>query len=477
MYGLLDLDEGFYAAVTKDMIHRGDWITPTLNGTPWFEKPILAYWLAIPSVRIFGPDFGPRLPSVLCTLATIFLVYWFTKRHVSPQAARLASLIYATNLLVVGIGRMMMTDAVLVLVLSLALMLLYESSTQKRPFSVKCWFGIGALVGLAVLAKGPVALILFGGVFFWSKFKLESFKNLLRSPWILGFLMAILVTSTWYIPCYLKNGSTFVDEFLINQNIGRFTGGDLAHKVPAWTIPIYFPILLLVSFIPVSFWIRRFWKFVLAEFRKKDAETKRTSISYLVIWALVPLIFFSLSGTKLPHYILPAVAPIAILFATTLQEIQTQVKIEKLLLGWSGLLLVLAQFIFATDYNNRMKEVRIAAEHLNYQLLPVYIYRIGGSGDTSISLTLRDTSHPSFFFYFDGLVREANSSKDWLNVGQSYAIWCPKELLQSDPSLKPYSREETDAKGRLYQVDQTIEQVSGLQKYAIVKCLSRQIGG
>ena len=68
LYGLFDLDEGFYAAVTREMIIRGEWITPYYNGAPWFEKPILLYWLAKVTVMVFG-DFGARLPSILCNLA------------------------------------------------------------------------------------------------------------------------------------------------------------------------------------------------------------------------------------------------------------------------------------------------------------------------------------------------------------------------------------------------------------------------
>src|SRR5690349_626404 len=187
-YGLFDLDEGFYGAVVVDMIRRGDWVTPTLNGQPWFEKPILAYWLAVPSVSWFGEAVGPRLPSVLCTLATALVLFRFVRRHLDDGVARLAVLVYCTNLLVVGIGRMMMTDALLVLCLTLALTTFWESisppptlpsdrdseassflahdhrfETRRGPGStLRLWSAF--FVGLGVLAKGPVAAVLFLGI-------------------------------------------------------------------------------------------------------------------------------------------------------------------------------------------------------------------------------------------------------------------------------------------------------------------------
>jgi len=154
-YGLFDLDEGFYGAVVRDMIARHDWITPTLNGVPWFEKPILAYWLAIPSVQLFGDTLGPRLPSVLCTLGTVALLFFFLKRHVPLPAARLATLLYATNLLVVVLGRMMMTDAPLVLCLTASFVVLADWRLKESPGpGWREWPMMGLLVGLGVLAKG-----------------------------------------------------------------------------------------------------------------------------------------------------------------------------------------------------------------------------------------------------------------------------------------------------------------------------------
>src|SRR5436305_1720172 len=87
-YGLFDLDEGFYGAVIAEMNRRGEWITPYFNGHPWFEKPILLYWLAKPCLMLFGQTIGPRLPSVLASIGLFAWVTRFTRNHFGDAAAQ-----------------------------------------------------------------------------------------------------------------------------------------------------------------------------------------------------------------------------------------------------------------------------------------------------------------------------------------------------------------------------------------------------
>ena len=108
LYGLFDLDEGFYGSVVSEMNRRGEWITPYYNGHPWFEKPILLYWVAKPFMMAFGDVVGPRLPSVLATIGTYGLVAWFVRRRWNDETARWC-LRCRLLLLIVGLGRMMMT--------------------------------------------------------------------------------------------------------------------------------------------------------------------------------------------------------------------------------------------------------------------------------------------------------------------------------------------------------------------------------
>lgn len=392
-YGLFDLDEGFYAAVVADMMRRGDWITPTLNGVAWFEKPILAYWLAIPSVSVFGEALGPRLPSVLCTLATTWVLYSFAKRHWGNDTARVVALVYSTNILVVALGRMMMTDAPLVLCLTIAVTQVADwRLLDGCPWGIRRWAFVGVAVGLGVLAKGPVALILFGAVFLFASFLVPAFKGSWKSAWPLGLLVCFAVAAVWYLPCYLVNGRLFIDKFLIEQNIGRFSGGDRAHSVPVWSHPVYYPVILFLTSLP---WIA-------GALGKDPAEKKRTDLDrFLWIWFLVPFAFFTVSGTKLPHYILPAVPPLALIIGHRLAAKCPAGRWEKWGLAWSPALLVIAQVVFTLDWTNRMKEVQSLARIASAKDAPLYVFRIGREGPSSTgTLSLDQTSHPSVFFYY-----------------------------------------------------------------------------
>jgi 4-amino-4-deoxy-L-arabinose transferase-like glycosyltransferase len=389
--GLTDLDEGFYGAVVRHMLLTGDWITPHFNGAPWFEKPILAYWLAAPSVAVFGDDFGPRLPSVLCTLATAWVMFRFLKRHIGIETARVATVAYCGSLLVVGAGRMMLTDAPFVLSLTIALTTFYDSITgdpKKRVWSA-------VALGFAVLAKGPVAglfFILTAGFTFW---RMPDLRPNFRGYWLTGFALFALVVASWYVPCYLENRDTFVQQFLIEQNIGRFRGGDLAHKTPVWMIPVYFPVILFLALIPWSFWaVRAKW------FAWPSDHLGR----YLWIWGLVVLVFFSVSLTKLPHYILPAVLPFVVVTVIAVMQRRADNPPSdqwlKLGLCWTATVCALATVVFQIDYGNRFAEVHGIAKHLRHQPGFVVLFDVGRQErDTEMKLQLNESANPSFLFY------------------------------------------------------------------------------
>lgn len=318
LYGLFDMDEGFYAAVTREMLWRGDWITPHYNGVPWFEKPILQYWFAAPSVLAFGETVGPRLPSVLATVGLIALCGAYARRYFSDTAGKWAMLVLGTTLLTAIIGRMMLADPLLVLFLSATFFSWWRSVGGCGWWRV----GAGACLGAAVLAKGPVAIAVFGAVWLWTLFaEPERRRSVLNLVDNLGAVLATLfVIALWYVPCYMANGQRFVDEFLIAQNLGRFRGGDAAHPgsiggIPVWlAIPLYYPLVLAVGMLPWWPWARKPVQEDPDD--PEGAEARRL----LWRWFWVVLVFFSISGSKLPHYIYPAIPPLAILIGERLSR-------------------------------------------------------------------------------------------------------------------------------------------------------------
>lgn len=392
-YGLFDLDEGFYAAVVSDMLRRGDWITPTYNGQPWFEKPILAYWLAMPTVVVFGPDFGPRLPSVLASLATAWMLGRFAAREYGPTAGLAAPVVYCSSLLPLGLGRMMMTDAPLVAALTAGMFATWSSMRAEGGQRALLRAGAGGLIGVAVLAKGPVGLILYVGVIVLLAIAAADARPKLRGGWF-GFALAFLaVVAVWYVPCYLANGQSFVQQFLIEQNVGRFGGGDRAHSVPGWAHPVYYPVILVVGLLP-------FWPFVARRLFVRDTLAD----SFLLAWAVTVVAFFTVSGTKLPHYVLPAAPPLVLVTARALApRLDSARRRWTWALAWPVFACAQANAVFRWDWDTRMREVQTLARHAAGKDAGLVVYKIGREGGPGTgTLALQDTSHPSVLFYYGG---------------------------------------------------------------------------
>ncbi len=415
-YGLFDLDEGFYAAVVGDMIRRGDWIVPTIGGKPWFEKPILLYWAAIPTVQAFGPEVGARLPSVLATFLSIVLSGWATARWGALRAAPLACLALGTSLIVAALGRMMLTDALLLLTLSGSLVALYGYFTG----SDWRWLAVsGLLLGLAVLAKGPVAVILYGGIALFTLIREPGLGVRLGHTLAFGAALATVVAS-WYLPAYLREGDVFVQKFLIEQNVGRFTGGDNAHRVsPVWLHPIYFPAVLLLGAAPWSFqaFRRSFWI-------APSADAGRWQ-RFLVRWFLTILVFFTLSGSKLPHYILPATFPLALLSAESLASGRRSLeRLQAAGSAWAVVLLGILTAGFVAYYRSSgHAEVHALAKQAlaTDPQVTLWMYQMPRR-DKSLgtgTMRIQETSHPSVRFVYTGDVQEGETldgakSGDWV---------------------------------------------------------------
>lgn len=427
--GLTDLDEGFYGAVAIDMLRRGDWITPSISGTPWFEKPILVYWLAIPSIWLFGEDAGPRLPSVLAVMLLAWMVFWFAGKQWGRSAGILAALALSGSILSVAIGRMMLTDAAFVAALT-ACFILYWESLQGRP-SLR--IGSAACLGLAVLAKGPVAgvfFILVAGLLFAVR---PETRPGVRGFWLPSVAVGLAVMAAWYLPCWLINGEVFVQKFLIEQNIGRFAGGDEAHRVPVYLHPIYYPVILAVGLLP---WLPGAVKGGMFRSQKEAADAGLNS--FLWIWALSVLVLFSLSGSKLPHYIFPGLPPLVLLAARAIEQKDSPFLAPRrmaLAAGWAVFLMVLATTIFGMEYARQkgpdlhglVREIRTRPE-------PVVIYRFGRTDrKVEIQLEINETSRPSIHFY---LRKPALKTSDFNEVLEKqkapFLLLAPKDRVGSE---------------------------------------------
>lgn len=441
-YGLFDLDEGYYAAIAGEMNRRGEWVTPIYNGHPWFEKPILVYWLMKPSLMLFGDMVGPRVPSVVTTALLYVLGAWFARRRLSDEAARWTPIVLGSSLLVVGAGRMVLTDPPFVLALTAAFMLFWESLVDDRRWRIAS----AACLGVAVLGKGPVAGLLFIPVAGWTYWKQPELRPAFRGGWLAGTAVFALVVASWYGPCYRANGHEFVQKFLIEQNLGRFEGGDKAHAVPllpfGWA---FYPGLLLVGFAPWWWFLRRAWE------RMVPVER------YLKSWAAVVLIFFTISSAKLPHYILPALPPLGLLVAGCLRPIEAFTR--KVFCGMIAAAIVANAvflgyyygFNFGTYHVWRWTiSLRAAGFHAEVHRLACYV-RSRATPDEDVALYalpkekgypkglgmhVEETDHPSLLLYLDRDVLDLKPS-DWSKLlADPKPVWIITRWNRVTPELQ-----------------------------------------
>lgn len=405
-YGLFDLDEGFYGAVTTDMNLRGEWITPTLNGKPWYEKPILLYWLAKPCLMIWQSPFMARLPSILATVGIFALVLWFAKNHLDKLALRpirsghMALFVLATSLLFVGVGRMMMTDMILNFCLTAAVFGFWHGLRTD----IRAWLWAGAALGASVLAKGPVGIILFTPLA-WYALRITRAsrpQNLLKWA-LLGGAAMLAVMASWYLPAYLKDGDVFVQKFLVEQNLNRFTGGDTAHTVRGFGGLIYYVPILLIGMAPWCWFIRRSWP-------KRGSEP---TLRFLAAFALITFLFFTVSSAKLVHYILPCFAPLALVIGHHLAGVWS--AWPKWTWGWLGATVVLVNGGLITWYQlSGHAEVHGLASLVKDRPETIIAYQLPrrekdqGTGKPKI----QEQSHPSLEFVLGRPYQDAETFED-----------------------------------------------------------------
>jgi 4-amino-4-deoxy-L-arabinose transferase-like glycosyltransferase len=318
--GLVGPDEPRYAQVAREMAASEDFVTPRLHGEPWFEKPILYYWMAAAAFKVMGvSELAARLPSAVSGLLGVLAVFLVGRHWVSTRCGLMASLILASSPMYFSFARGASTDMVLTSALTISLACIYFAWFGERPeIAAKAvpgnrssaWtYGIYVSLALAVLAKGPVGAVLAGlstALFVLATRRWDLLKRLLQPGPVLSGLAVAL---PWYWLCYRANGWPFIQEFLINHNVARFATDRYQHPQSFWFfIPVVFAGFLPWVFqilAPAWQWLRRQWRVP-----KRDLQ-----LALFGAWALLPILFFSLSRSKLPGYVLPVFPALALLAA------------------------------------------------------------------------------------------------------------------------------------------------------------------
>jgi len=291
--GMLGPDEPRYAGVARAMFQSGDYITPRLNGQPWFEKPVLMYWGAALGYKLFGVnEMGARFPSALSATFCVMLIFWCGRRLWNSTVGFMA------------FARAASMDMPLTACLTAALVFFLVGVSDGTSTRRRWFYLFYAAIGLGVLAKGPVAFLLPAislFCFLWIRGAWDEWRTWHPE----GVWIALLVALPWYIACTWMNGYEFIRVFIINHNLARFASTVHGHQRPIY---FYLPVVLLLTF-P--------WTYMLIPTLRRHFARNEQLIAW---WAIVPFVFFSLSGSKLPGYILPMVPSVALLCARELLQ-------------------------------------------------------------------------------------------------------------------------------------------------------------
>jgi 4-amino-4-deoxy-L-arabinose transferase-like glycosyltransferase len=315
---LVGPDEPRYAQVAREMFLRGDLITPTLAGYNWFEKPALLYWMMQFAFGLFGvSEWSARLGPAICGVLTIVAIYCAGKRvetlAADPDLRHLgcvSALITASTPGIIIFSRAASFDIVVTMTLTVALacFLLAElelDSKRRRAMLISFY----VMMGMSLLAKGLIGLVIpFGVIFLYFILRRSLPKGSVVSSLLLGVPLTILVASIWYGPVIARHGWNFIDQFFVQHHFARYLSNKYSHPQPFF---FYFLIIFPLA-LP---WL------VLTIKQLRNARnwnwTTRTPLDqfrlFCLAWLAMPLLFFSLSGSKLPGYILPVLPPMAFL--------------------------------------------------------------------------------------------------------------------------------------------------------------------
>ena len=330
MVPLGDSTEARYGEIARLMAQTGDWITPQIEqGVPFWAKPPLSTWLSAFSIKLLGVnEFAARIPSFCIALTVLWLTFKITKFQFKDRKAFAATLILASTPLFFISSGAVMTDPALLLGSTLSMTAFWISNSTSGRTN-KAWgylFFIG--IGLGLLAKGPVAMVLIGlPIILWCIWQRSWQQTWEKLPWLSGVLLMLLISFPWYILAELKTPG-FLDYFLIGEHWKRFLisdwEGDLygdAHSETRGKIWLFW----VMAALPWSLNLLLQARNTLTRQRLKYIWQKHQSWnSYLLLWFLTPMLFFSLAGNILWTYVLTGLPAFAIImseiFLTTLKK-------------------------------------------------------------------------------------------------------------------------------------------------------------
>jgi 4-amino-4-deoxy-L-arabinose transferase-like glycosyltransferase len=314
-YSLFNITEAKQAEIARHLWVSGDWVTPVYNRELYFDKPVLLHWLMALGFSIFGiNEWAVRLPSAVAAAALIWTTWGFVHYFSNLRTATLAATLLAANSFTLALGRTGQHDMLLTVFMTTALYCWYFAYSSGQTWGYLAFF---ALLALAVMAKGPLALVLCSliiGIFcVW----VDRWRSQLRIvPWGWGALIFGSIALPWHILMFWVHGWTFIDQTFLYNNVSRYLHANLNQAGPWY---YYLPLILVAMFpwitlLPVSLARRARWRLLRSSDWRTKPPAEQLSL-FMTVWFLTVLVFMSAASTKLPWYVYPGFPALAYLCA------------------------------------------------------------------------------------------------------------------------------------------------------------------
>jgi len=370
---LLGPDEPRYAQVAREMFVTGDLVTPTLGHHTWFEKPALLYWMIAGSFKVFGVnEWAARFGPALCGLLTIAAV-WFVGREIDreePRGFAFWSVVVSGSCLgLIVFSRAVSFDVVITMTTTWALAFFLLHELRNRRSFLAAFY---VFVGISLLAKGLVGIVIpFGvvGLYYVLRRSWPSRSVILSLFW--GMPLAVAVSAIWYGPVIARHGWAFIDEFFVQHHFARYVSNKYHHPQPIY----FYPVIILMLALPWTPYLIaalakvRSWKW-------RGGDSLNTVRVFSLAWLLLPIVFFSFSGSKLPGYVLPVIPAIALLVSDRLTRIFNP-RWPLIIAGATVVLVVIILNFGAARYANResVRDLLLMADARGYAGAPVLAQR------------------------------------------------------------------------------------------------------
>jgi len=317
-FGLIGADEPRYAQVAREMLERRDWITPTLGGQAWLEKPPLFYWQAMLAYMILGvSDWSARVPAALDASLMVAAVYLFLRRL--RRGFELdGALMTASCAGVIGYAHAASMDMTLASTFTISMLAWWAwEEGGRRIFLVVFYVSLA----LGMLAKGPVASLLAAAIIALYAIMGREPRLIVRTLWMPGILLLCGIALPWYVAVQMRNPQ-FFHIFILEHNLERFSTDLYHHSEPFW----YYAPVTVLALVPWTVFVIAAFARTVGIWRKdsrlktQESEPRNALSVFACCWLVVPVVFFSLSQSKLPGYILPAIPAGALLLAEYLRQ-------------------------------------------------------------------------------------------------------------------------------------------------------------